>query len=118
MGYGARDIADLCDHYNKGMTHYYTQAELENRDADTVNRLIQTAVDYQDYPAGITLSIVPHISRGDFLRLNLVVIRGIHEEERQNSLLLEVRFMNSCKTAGDDCLAVQVAGLHGRMLAA
>ena len=43
MGAPEWDIADLCDHYNKGMTHYYTQAALENRDADTINRLIQTA---------------------------------------------------------------------------
>ena len=38
--------------------------------------LIQTAVDYQDYPAGITLSIVPHISRGDFLRLDITLVRS------------------------------------------
>jgi len=38
--------------------------------------LIQTATDYQDYPAGITLSIVPHISRGDFLRLDITLDRS------------------------------------------
>jgi general secretion pathway protein D len=42
--------------------------------------LIQTAVDYQDYPAGITLSIVPHISRGDFLRLNITLDRSDFDE--------------------------------------
>jgi len=38
--------------------------------------LIQTAVDYADYPAGITLEIVPHISRGDFLRLDITLDRS------------------------------------------
>jgi general secretion pathway protein D len=38
--------------------------------------LIQTAVDYQDYPAGITLGITPHISRGDFLRLEIQLERS------------------------------------------
>jgi general secretion pathway protein D len=42
--------------------------------------LIQTAVDYKDYPAGITLSIVPHISRGDFLRLNITLDRSDFDE--------------------------------------
>ena len=33
--------------------------------------LIETAVDYQPYDAGIELTIVPHISRGNFLRLDI-----------------------------------------------
>jgi len=36
---------------------------------------IQTSLDYQPYDAGITLSIVPHISRGDLLRLDITLDR-------------------------------------------
>jgi general secretion pathway protein D len=32
---------------------------------------VQTSLDYDPYPAGITLTITPHISRGDFLRLDI-----------------------------------------------
>jgi len=46
--------------------------------------LIETAVDYQDYPAGITLSIVPHISRGDFLRLDITLERSDFDQDIQN----------------------------------
>ncbi len=37
---------------------------------------VQTAVDYQDYPAGITLTIVPHISDSDLLRLDINLVRS------------------------------------------
>jgi len=32
---------------------------------------VQTSLDYDPYPAGITLTITPHISRGNFLRLDI-----------------------------------------------
>ncbi len=33
--------------------------------------VVQTGLDYQDYEAGLTLEITPHISRGDLLRLDM-----------------------------------------------
>lgn len=44
--------------------------------AGTDMSLIQTAVDYQPYEAGITLDITPHISEGDLLRLDIALIRS------------------------------------------
>jgi general secretion pathway protein D len=44
--------------------------------AGTDVTLIQTAVDYQSYEAGITLNITPHISQGDLLRLDIELIRS------------------------------------------
>jgi len=38
--------------------------------------VVQTGVDYQGYEAGITLEIVPHISRGDLLRLDISLSRS------------------------------------------
>jgi len=38
--------------------------------------VVQTGVDYQGYDAGITLEIVPHISRGDLLRLDINLTRS------------------------------------------
>ncbi|MBL7145731.1 MAG: hypothetical protein ISS76_15950, partial [Phycisphaerae bacterium] len=38
--------------------------------------VVQTGVDYQGYDAGITLEIVPHISRGDLLRLDIKLERS------------------------------------------
>jgi len=38
--------------------------------------LIQTAVDYADYDAGITLTITPHISESDLLRLDIDLVRS------------------------------------------
>ena len=38
--------------------------------------VVQTGVDYQGYDAGITLDIVPHISRGDLLRLDINLTRS------------------------------------------
>ena len=37
---------------------------------------VQTSLDYAPYPAGITLEITPHISRGDFLRLDISLERS------------------------------------------
>ncbi|MBL7187808.1 MAG: hypothetical protein ISS70_15915 [Phycisphaerae bacterium] len=37
---------------------------------------VQTSIDYQDYDAGITLDITPHISSGDLLRLDIVLSRS------------------------------------------
>jgi general secretion pathway protein D len=37
---------------------------------------VQTSIDYQGYPAGITLEITPHISRGDWLRLDINLDRS------------------------------------------
>jgi general secretion pathway protein D len=42
----------------------------------TQTSLIQTAVDYQSYEAGITLNITPHISQGDLLRLDIQLTRS------------------------------------------
>ncbi len=42
--------------------------------------LIQTAVDYEPYEAGITLNITPHISEGDLLRLNIELTRSDFRE--------------------------------------
>jgi len=36
-----------------------------------VANAVQTSIDYQGYDAGITLEITPHISRGDWLRLDI-----------------------------------------------
>jgi len=38
--------------------------------------VVQTGVDYEGYPAGITLNITPHISRGDWLRLDIGLTRS------------------------------------------
>jgi len=38
--------------------------------------LIETAVDYQSYEAGITLNITPHISQGQLLRLDIELTRS------------------------------------------
>jgi len=37
---------------------------------------VQTAIEYEGYQAGITLEITPHISRGDFLRLDINLDRS------------------------------------------
>lgn len=37
---------------------------------------VQTSLDYDPYPAGITLTITPHISRGNFLRLDINLERS------------------------------------------
>ncbi len=44
--------------------------------AGTDTTLIQTAVDYTPYEAGITLDITPHISEGDLLRLDIALTRS------------------------------------------
>jgi len=44
--------------------------------AGTQSTLIQTAVDYEGYDAGITLDITPHISEGDLLRLEITLTRS------------------------------------------
>jgi type II secretory pathway component GspD/PulD (secretin) len=41
-----------------------------------VTTAIQTSIDYTAYDAGITLDIVPHISEGDLLRLDIVLSRS------------------------------------------
>jgi len=43
--------------------------------AGTDTTLIQTAVDYEGYDAGITLDITPHISEGALLRLEILLTR-------------------------------------------
>lgn len=42
----------------------------------TETSLIETAVDYQGYDAGITLEITPHTSEGDLLQLEIVLTRS------------------------------------------
>jgi general secretion pathway protein D len=42
--------------------------------------LIETAVDFQSYEAGITLNITPHISSGDLLRLGIELTRSDFRE--------------------------------------
>jgi general secretion pathway protein D len=37
--------------------------------------VVQTGFDFQSYDAGITLQIIPHISRGDLLRLDITLER-------------------------------------------
>ncbi|MDI6448421.1 secretin N-terminal domain-containing protein [Anaerobaca lacustris] len=44
--------------------------------AGTDTTLIQTAVDYTPYEAGITLNITPHISEGNLLRLDIGLVRS------------------------------------------
>jgi len=44
--------------------------------AGTETSLIQTALDYEPYEAGITLEITPHISEGDLLRLDIGLVRS------------------------------------------
>jgi len=48
--------------------------------AGTDATLIETAVDYEPYEAGITLDITPHISPGDLLRLGIELIRSDFRE--------------------------------------
>ncbi len=48
--------------------------------AGTDATLIQTAIDYEPYEAGITLKITPHISQGDLLRLGIELIRSDFRE--------------------------------------
>jgi general secretion pathway protein D len=38
--------------------------------------VVETQISYEGYPAGITLDITPHISRGDFLRLDINLSRS------------------------------------------
>jgi len=38
--------------------------------------LIETAIDYQSYEAGITMEITPHISEGQLLRLEITLTRS------------------------------------------
>lgn len=44
--------------------------------AGTQTNLIQTSVSFEDYKAGITLDITPHISEGELLRLDIVLTRS------------------------------------------
>ncbi|MBP7051819.1 MAG: hypothetical protein KBE65_12465 [Phycisphaerae bacterium] len=39
------------------------------------SQLVQTSTDYQDYEAGVELTITPHISEGDMLGLNILLNR-------------------------------------------
>ncbi len=48
--------------------------------AGTDATLIETAVEYESYEAGITLDITPHISVGDLLRLDIELIRSDFRE--------------------------------------
>ncbi len=41
-----------------------------------VGNAVSTSLDYQDYPTGITLTIVPHISESDLLRLDINLERS------------------------------------------
>ncbi|MEN6427118.1 MAG: secretin N-terminal domain-containing protein [Phycisphaerales bacterium] len=44
--------------------------------AGTQSDIVTTSVDYQNYDAGIELSITPHISEGDLLRLDITLGRS------------------------------------------
>ncbi|MBN1362764.1 MAG: hypothetical protein JW993_19350 [Sedimentisphaerales bacterium] len=44
--------------------------------AGNQQNLIETAVDYEPYEAGITLDITPHISEGELLRLDIALTRS------------------------------------------
>jgi len=48
--------------------------------AGTDATLIETAVSYEPYEAGITLNITPHISRGDLLRMEIELTRSDFRE--------------------------------------
>jgi len=48
--------------------------------AGTDATLIETAVDYQSYEAGITLNITPHISQSELLRLDIELTRSDFRE--------------------------------------
>jgi general secretion pathway protein D len=49
---------------------------LSSGTAGTENNLVETAVTYEPYEAGITLEITPHISDGDLLRLDVQLSRS------------------------------------------
>ncbi len=53
-----------------------TSIPVTSGSAGTQNTLIETAVDYQPYNAGITLEITPHISDGELLRLEVNLTRS------------------------------------------
>ena len=48
--------------------------------AGTDATLIETAVEYESYEAGITLNITPHISQGELLRLDIELTRSDFRE--------------------------------------
>jgi len=48
--------------------------------AGTDATLIETAIDYQSYEAGITLNITPHISQSELLRLDIELMRSDFRE--------------------------------------
>ena len=63
-------------------------ARVASSNAGQQNQLIETAVGYEPYEAGITLEITPHISDGDLLRLEVNLTRSdftsVSEEKPPN----------------------------------
>jgi type II secretory pathway component GspD/PulD (secretin) len=53
-----------------------TSIPVTSGSAGQQNTLIETAIDYQPYNAGITLEITPHISDGELLRLEINLTRS------------------------------------------
>ena len=49
---------------------------LQSGAAGNQTTVVETQIDYQGYDAGITLEIQPHISRGNFLRLDITLTRS------------------------------------------
>lgn len=52
--------------------------------AGTDATLIETAIDYEPYEAGIELNITPHISQGDLLRLDITLTRSDFRETQDS----------------------------------
>ncbi|NQV31056.1 MAG: hypothetical protein HQ515_00090, partial [Phycisphaeraceae bacterium] len=60
------------------MTYVSTKSSIPVSSGGAGNNttLIETAVEYQSYDAGITLEITPHASEGDLLRLDIILTRS------------------------------------------
>lgn len=62
-------------------TYVYTQEGTVN--ASAANNVVQTAVKWDSYDAGITLEITPHINEGDLLRLDVSLQRSDFQETQK-----------------------------------
>jgi len=62
-------------------TYVYTQEGTVN--ASAANNVVQTAVNWESYDAGITLEITPHINEGDLLRLDVNLQRSDFQETQK-----------------------------------
>jgi type II secretory pathway component GspD/PulD (secretin) len=62
-------------------TYVYTQEGTVN--ASAANNVVQTAVKWDSYDAGITLEITPHINEGNLLRLDVNLQRSDFQETQK-----------------------------------